>query len=342
MIVVAVAGLTANAVVALLLRSHAAQSLAVRGAYLEVIADTVGTVGVLTAGLVTVTTRWPYADVVVAVLVALWVLPRAYGLARAALRILSESSPSHIDVEALRAALCAVDGVDGVHDLHVWTLVPGKDCRHRTSDQQRGFVQSARRSPRSGVGARATTRDHSGGAAGGCRRLRGQLVGTTTGPSGQAQRGPGAGVTVVEQVQAACMLVGLADRVGGARQRRYATQETAVGLMRVRHRTKTPPAVTPQLIQSAVITGTGVGVSGDGLIVGQRLFGQRRPGHRCRRMRAGHDRGILTGQQVGLGVGVTGQQHGVWPQEITRRRHSCYCAVPGRLVGAGETRHHNR
>ena len=128
MIVVAVAGLTANAVVALLLRSHAAQSLAVRGAYLEVIADTVGTVGVLTAGLVTVTTRWPYADVVVAVLVALWVLPRAYGLARAALRILSESSPSHIDVEALRAALCAVDGVDGVHDLHVWTLVPGKDA----------------------------------------------------------------------------------------------------------------------------------------------------------------------------------------------------------------------
>ena len=128
MVLVAVAGLAANAVVALLLRSHSAQSLAVRGAYLEVIADTVGTVGVLAAGLVTVTTRWPYADVVVAVLVAVWVLPRAFGLAHAALRILSESSPSHIDVDALRAALCAVDGVDGVHDLHVWTLVPGKDA----------------------------------------------------------------------------------------------------------------------------------------------------------------------------------------------------------------------
>ncbi len=128
MVLVAVAGLAANAVVALLLRSHSAQSLAVRGAYLEVIADTVGTVGVLAAGLVTVTTRWPYADVVVAVLVAVWVLPRAFRLAHAALRILSESSPSHIDVDALRAALCAVDGVDGVHDLHVWTLVPGKDA----------------------------------------------------------------------------------------------------------------------------------------------------------------------------------------------------------------------
>jgi cobalt-zinc-cadmium efflux system protein len=135
MIAVAVSGLAANTVVALLLRPHSGQSLAVRGAYMEVIADTVGTVGVLIAGLVTVTTRWPYADVLVAVLVALWVLPRAFALARAALRILSESSPSHIDVGELRAALCAVDGVTGVHDLHVWTLVPGKDAvtAHLTS-----------------------------------------------------------------------------------------------------------------------------------------------------------------------------------------------------------------
>jgi cobalt-zinc-cadmium efflux system protein len=127
MIVVALAGLATNAVVALLLRSHSKQSLAVKGAYMEVIADTVGSVGVLIAGLVTVTTHWPYADVVVAVLVALWVLPRALSLAASALRILSESSPSHINVEELRSALCAVDGVTGVHDLHVWTLVPGKD-----------------------------------------------------------------------------------------------------------------------------------------------------------------------------------------------------------------------
>jgi cobalt-zinc-cadmium efflux system protein len=55
------------------------------------------------------------------------VLPRALSLAAGALRILSESSPSHIDVEELRAALGAVDGVTDVHDLHVWTLVPGKD-----------------------------------------------------------------------------------------------------------------------------------------------------------------------------------------------------------------------
>jgi len=135
MIVVALAGLVANAVVVLLLRSQSQQSLAVKGAYMEVVADTVGSIGVLIAGVVTVTTHWPYADVVVAVLVALWVLPRAVSLARVAARILSESSPEHIDVDELRSALCAVEGVTDVHDLHVWTLVPGKDVAtaHLTS-----------------------------------------------------------------------------------------------------------------------------------------------------------------------------------------------------------------
>jgi cobalt-zinc-cadmium efflux system protein len=142
MIIVALAGLVANAIVVLLLRSHSKESLAVKGAYMEVVADTVGSVGVLIAGIVTVTTRWPYADVVVAVLVALWVLPRAISLARAALRILSESSPSHIDVDELRKALCAVEGVTEVHDLHVWTLVPGKDMvtAHLTSSRDSALV----------------------------------------------------------------------------------------------------------------------------------------------------------------------------------------------------------
>jgi cobalt-zinc-cadmium efflux system protein len=136
MIVVALAGLAANFVVAMLLRSHSEGSLAVKGAYMEVVADTVGSLGVLIAGIVTVTTHWPYADVVVAVLVAIWVLPRAISLARAALRILSESSPAHIDVAELRSALGAVEGVTEVHDLHVWTLSPGKDMctAHLRSD----------------------------------------------------------------------------------------------------------------------------------------------------------------------------------------------------------------
>jgi cobalt-zinc-cadmium efflux system protein len=144
MIVVALAGLVANFVVAMLLRADSEGSLAVKGAYMEVVADTVGSLGVLIAGIVTVTTHWPYSDVVVAILVALWVLPRAFALARAALRILSESSPAHIDVEELRAALGAVNGVTEVHDLHVWTLSPGKDmCTcHLTSDGDSARVLS--------------------------------------------------------------------------------------------------------------------------------------------------------------------------------------------------------
>ena len=136
MILVALAALGANIAVVLLLRSHAESSLAVKGAYMEVMADAVSSLGVLIAGIVTVTTHWPYADTVVAVLVALWVLPRAIALARAALRILSESSPAHIDVAELRSALAAVDGVTEVHDLHVWTLAPGRDMvtAHLASD----------------------------------------------------------------------------------------------------------------------------------------------------------------------------------------------------------------
>ena len=142
MVAVALLALLANLVVVLLLRSHSEDSLAVKGAYMEVMADAVSSVGVLIAGIVMVTTGWPYADTVVAVLVALWVLPRAIALAHAALRILSESSPKHIDVAELRSALAAVDGVTEVHDLHVWTLVPGKDMAtaHLTTDGDSGRV----------------------------------------------------------------------------------------------------------------------------------------------------------------------------------------------------------
>ncbi|MBW0014041.1 cation diffusion facilitator family transporter [Mycobacterium sp.] len=173
MIVVALAGLAANLVVALLLRSHSEGSLAVKGAYMEVIADTVGSLGVLIAGVVTVTTRWPYADVAVAVLVAIWVLPRAISLARAALRILSESSPAHIDVEELRSALGAVDGVTEVHDLHVWTLSPGKDMctAHLTSDD--GDSARVLQDARTVLSARgldhATVQIECPGAGGGCQ-----------------------------------------------------------------------------------------------------------------------------------------------------------------------------
>lgn len=127
LIVVALLGLAVNLVVMLLLRADAQESIAVRGAYLEVLADAVGSVGVLIAGIVALTTGWGYADIVVAVLIALWVVPRALRLAIDALRILNQQAPAHIDVESLRADLAGIPTVDDVHDLHVWTLTTGMD-----------------------------------------------------------------------------------------------------------------------------------------------------------------------------------------------------------------------
>ncbi|MED5802668.1 cation diffusion facilitator family transporter [Gordonia sp. Z-3] len=136
LIVVALIGLAVNVAMMMLLRADSRQSIAVRGAYLEVLADAVGSVGVLVAGVVALTTGWGYADVVVAVLIALWVVPRAVRLALDAMRILNQQAPAHVDVEALRRELAAIPSVDDVHDLHVWTLTTGMDVAtvHLDSD----------------------------------------------------------------------------------------------------------------------------------------------------------------------------------------------------------------
>ena len=147
LIVVAVVGLAANLVVMLLLRSDSEKSIAVRGAYMEVLADAVGSVGVLVAGIIALTTGWGYADIVVAVLIALWVAPRAIRLALDALRILSQRAPAHVDVAAVRAELEALPQVHDVHDLHVWTLTTGMDVAtvHLGSDQPNADVLTAAR-----------------------------------------------------------------------------------------------------------------------------------------------------------------------------------------------------
>jgi cobalt-zinc-cadmium efflux system protein len=127
LILTALAGLGANLVVLLLLRADSKDSIAVRGAYMEVLADTVGSVGVLVAGVVTLTTGWAYADIVVGVAISVWIVPRAVALALSALRILVQVSPRNVDVEQLRLQLAGIPGVCGVHDLHVWTLTTGMD-----------------------------------------------------------------------------------------------------------------------------------------------------------------------------------------------------------------------
>ena len=127
MFVVAVAGLVANLVAFALLRDGAAESLNVEGAYLEVLADTVGSVGVIVAAIVLAVTGWEWMDPVVAIAIAVWIVPRTLRLAQRAIRILVQAAPPGTDIDALRADLAAVDGVVDVHDLHVWTLTSDMD-----------------------------------------------------------------------------------------------------------------------------------------------------------------------------------------------------------------------
>ncbi|HIW61051.1 MAG TPA: cation diffusion facilitator family transporter [Candidatus Stackebrandtia excrementipullorum] len=127
MLVVAVVGLVANLVSLFVLKSGAAESINVRGAYLEVLGDTLGSVGVIIAAVVIMTTGWWYADPITAIAMALFILPRAARLGRDALRILLQTAPPHIDVTEVGRRLRRLDGVNDVHDLHVWTLTSGME-----------------------------------------------------------------------------------------------------------------------------------------------------------------------------------------------------------------------
>lgn len=123
----AVAVLIANLASFALLRAGAKESLNVRGAYLEVLADLIGSVGVLVSGAITLTTGWRYADPIIGVAIGVFVLPRTAVLARRALRILFQHAPAEVDVEAIAGELAALAGVKDVHDLHVWTLTSGME-----------------------------------------------------------------------------------------------------------------------------------------------------------------------------------------------------------------------
>ncbi|MFV0259879.1 MAG: cation diffusion facilitator family transporter [Acidimicrobiales bacterium] len=122
MLGVAVAGLVANLIAFWLLREGAGESLNVEAAYLEVLADTLGSVGVILAAILLRVFGWWWADPIIGAAIGLWILPRTWRLGGNAVRILLQSAPDHIDVAELESALRRIDGVVDVHDLHVWTL----------------------------------------------------------------------------------------------------------------------------------------------------------------------------------------------------------------------------
>jgi cobalt-zinc-cadmium efflux system protein len=127
MLAVGLLGLGVNLVALLLLRAGAGDSINVKGAYLEVVADTAGSVGVLVAAGLVVATGDGVWDTVVAFLIGAFVAVRAVLLGREVLAVLGQHVPAGLDIDAVAACLAQVPGVRDVHDLHVWMLTSGMD-----------------------------------------------------------------------------------------------------------------------------------------------------------------------------------------------------------------------
>ena len=127
MLVVGGLGLLVNLVALFMLRGGAGESLNVKGAYLEVVADTLGSVGVIAAALLVQWTGDGWWDTLVALAIAVFVFVRAIFLAREVLTVLGQHAPRGIEPDDLIHALEQVPGVVAVHDLHVWTLTSGMD-----------------------------------------------------------------------------------------------------------------------------------------------------------------------------------------------------------------------
>jgi cobalt-zinc-cadmium efflux system protein len=126
MLAIAIAAFAANGVVALRLHEHRGESLNLRGAYLHVLSDLLGSVGAIGAGAAVVWGGWYRADAVVGVLIAGLILISSWSLVREAVDVLMEAVPRHVDVARLQAALERVPGTHEVHDLHVWTITSGQ------------------------------------------------------------------------------------------------------------------------------------------------------------------------------------------------------------------------
>ncbi len=144
MLAVAVVGLAVNLVSMRLLRAGSESNLNVKGAYLEVWSDMLGSIGVIVAALLIRFTGTLWIDPLIACLIGLWVVPRTWLLLREALNILLQGAPRGMNLQQMEDALQAVPGVVEVHDLHVWSLTSGKhvlsvhvvaDLEHSTEQQ---------------------------------------------------------------------------------------------------------------------------------------------------------------------------------------------------------------
>lgn len=125
MMMVAIAGLAVNVVAARMLHASAHDNLNLRGAYLHVLGDLVGSVGAIIAAVIILFSGWTPADPIISIIVGLLILVSSWKLVRESVDILLESTPAHINLSALRDTIDEIPGVDDVHDLHVWTVTSG-------------------------------------------------------------------------------------------------------------------------------------------------------------------------------------------------------------------------
>jgi cobalt-zinc-cadmium efflux system protein len=118
-------GLVVNVIGLLLLRGGSEDNLNVRGAYLEVLGDALGSCAVLVSATVILVTEWYAADAIASLFIAAMIVPRAVSLLREVVEVLLEATPGDVDLDELRAHIVGTDGVRDVHDLHVWTITSG-------------------------------------------------------------------------------------------------------------------------------------------------------------------------------------------------------------------------
>ncbi|GAX49043.1 cation diffusion facilitator family transporter [Streptomyces olivochromogenes] len=124
-IVFGLIGLVANTISLMLLLRGQKDSLNVRGAFLEVVADALGSVAVIISAVVIMTTGWQAADPIASILISIMIVPRTWKLLHETLDVLLEAAPKNVDMAEVRAHILALPGVEDVHDLHAWTITSG-------------------------------------------------------------------------------------------------------------------------------------------------------------------------------------------------------------------------
>jgi cobalt-zinc-cadmium efflux system protein len=125
MLVVAVIGLAANIIGAVVLNKHSSSSLNIRGAYLHILGDALSSVGVVVGGLVIIYSGWYLVDPILSILISLVIIYSAWALVKESVSILLESVPSHINIETVAAEIEKIEGVREAYHIHVWTITSG-------------------------------------------------------------------------------------------------------------------------------------------------------------------------------------------------------------------------